>query len=217
MSPADESSVVPTSDPYEELLPSRLLSDPYEEVMIPGYSQRDETREAVDAEIGSLMARATQRHLRRSRLEMEKMTTLTFLSLFSGPATFENPRATKKHRGTVAGATRRPDTDEIDFELLQLRYSDLEEERDKAHQESAGLREECKRLQQELAQTRVSLAFFAAETGKWRWAAANARTRLETAMREFWVGIRGASWEVVLKDFGVAIVAVTSVLRNPAR
>ncbi|KAJ7810374.1 hypothetical protein B0H14DRAFT_3757670 [Mycena olivaceomarginata] len=63
MSSTDElSNVVPTSDPYEELLgPSPLRSsDPYEEVNIPGFSQRDETRDAVDAEFKSLHDHASE-------------------------------------------------------------------------------------------------------------------------------------------------------------
>lgn len=79
MSSTDElSNVVPTSDPYEELLgPSPLRSsDPYEEVNIPGFSQRDETRDAVDAEFKSLHDHAARRELRRSRLQMETSVTV---------------------------------------------------------------------------------------------------------------------------------------------
>ncbi|KAJ7757920.1 hypothetical protein B0H16DRAFT_1457491 [Mycena metata] len=188
------SSVIPTSDPYEELLPNRQLeSDPYEEVIIPGYSQRDETREAVDAELQSLYDLGEKRALRRARLEMEA------------------------HPGSLTPAgtpTTKIRGDDMDFDLLRLRCNDLEEERDNAQRESAKLTREGEELRQELHQLRVSLAFFTKETGRWRWVAANARTRLETAMRVMRAGIHGASWEFVLDEFEVAITAVINVLRN---
>lgn len=110
-----------------------------------------------------------------------------------------------------------PAVEDIEYDLLRLHCDDLKEERDKAQEESAELREECKRLRQELDQHRVSLAFFTGETGRWRWAAANAHTRLETAMRCLQAGIRGTSWDVTLDKFEVAIAAVINVLRNPAK
>ncbi|KAJ7803463.1 hypothetical protein B0H14DRAFT_3154451 [Mycena olivaceomarginata] len=158
MSSTDElSNVVPTSDPYEELLgPSPLRSsDPYEEVNIPGFSQRDETRDAVDAEFKSLHDHAARRELRRSRLQWKRASRT--------PSTTENYHAAKRHC-TMAAAV-----EDIEYDLLRLHCDDLKEERDNAQEESAELREECKRLRQELDQHRVSLAFFTGETGRWRW------------------------------------------------
>ncbi|KAJ7807467.1 hypothetical protein B0H14DRAFT_3152448 [Mycena olivaceomarginata] len=189
--PMSNSFVVPTSDPYEELLLASRVpsSDLYEEVALPGYSQRDETREAVDAEFRGLIDQANRRDIRRSRFEIKTVTAPNTGSL----ATAKNSRAAKKY----------PRLDSLDFDLLRLQCNDLEEARDKAQQECAELRTECTRLRQELDQHRVSLAFFGAETGRWRWAAASAHTKLEKAMRELRAGISGASWVVVLEEFGV--------------
>ncbi|KAJ7729214.1 hypothetical protein B0H14DRAFT_3169247 [Mycena olivaceomarginata] len=148
MSSTDElSNVVPTSDPYEELLgPSPLRSsDPYEEVNIPGFSQRDETRDAVDVEFKSLHDHAARRELRRSRLQMEMSVTVNPVHPGT-PSTPENYHAAKRHR-TMAAAV-----EDIEYDLLRLHCDDLKEERDKAQEESAELREECKRLRQELDQ-----------------------------------------------------------------
>jgi hypothetical protein len=76
--PTDDRSqfVVPTSDPYEELLLASRVpsSDLYEEVALPGYSQRDETREAVDAEFRGLIDQANRRDIHRSRFEIKTVT-----------------------------------------------------------------------------------------------------------------------------------------------
>jgi uncharacterized protein (DUF3084 family) len=77
-----------------------------------------------------------------------------------------------------------PDND-VDIDLLILHCSELEEERDRAQEECLLLRSEKDKIVQELSQCKRSLTFFQKETGRWRWAAANADTRVRTVLREF--------------------------------
>ncbi|KAJ7778811.1 hypothetical protein DFH07DRAFT_766012 [Mycena maculata] len=209
-------------------------SDPFEEVFIPGYSQRDETRVEVEAHIESLLEKGRQREARLTQLET---ATQNFSQLgnfpppgidLARPHSRSPSRCTTAKKRRVACATCTDDrTDlDLDLDLLQLQCNDLEAECDRAKDESASLREECDRLKEEnakleaeLHQYKVSIAFFRKETGRWRWAAANARTRLDSAMQHFGIimeAVSSTSIQSAMQEFGVAMVAVSGVLRNPA-
>ncbi|KAJ7104567.1 hypothetical protein C8R43DRAFT_1141000 [Mycena crocata] len=89
---------------------------------------------------------------------------------------------------------------ELDIDLLRVQFNDMEVERDNAQEEAAELHKECislreenAKLKAELDQYKRSLKFFQKETGRWRWAAAHAHTRIQTAMREFRGAMEGAS------------------------
>lgn len=73
---------------------------------------------------------------------------------------------------------------QLDFELLRIQFFEMEEERDVAQADCARLRAECVRLQAKLTETERSLEFFQRETGRWRWAAASSRTKIERVLRE---------------------------------
>ncbi|KAJ7461711.1 hypothetical protein B0H11DRAFT_112300 [Mycena galericulata] len=207
-------------------------SDPYEEVFIPGFSQRDETREEVEAHIESLLENGRQRAVRRAQLEAVSQSSSPPHSGIARPPSPSFTTTTPKRicvsvtSSTLADDRTADHTDhDLDVELLQLQCNDLEAERDRVKDESASLRAECDRLKQEnedlraeLYQYKVSGAFFRKETGRWRWAAANARTRIDSAMREFGVIMEAMSSPPIksaMRDFGIAMVAVSGVLKNP--
>ncbi|KAJ7810167.1 hypothetical protein B0H14DRAFT_3757942 [Mycena olivaceomarginata] len=163
MATFDDDFVVPTSDPLEDLLIPIPSSDPYEEVLIPGFSQRDDTRAEVDAIIQSLHTRAVGREIRRTQRE-EKAARRLVLS----PSPYSRG-AMKKLR--QSGATSHQDLD-LELDLLRLQCKNLEEQ-------CGNLRAECDRLRNEFHQHQLSLTFFQRETGRWRWAAANAGHALQ--------------------------------------
>ncbi|KAJ7659003.1 hypothetical protein B0H17DRAFT_1145416 [Mycena rosella] len=169
-------------------------SNPYEDVLIPGFSQRYEAMEEVENEIVRLLEKGAQKLARRAELEAELGAILaaeeSFCTLIYSPpeAAHSSLASGGLQKRCIACATCADDrTDDIDVELLRLQCNDLEAERDSAL-------EECQRLRQENVRDRARhktlVAFARKETGHWRRAAANANTRLESAMRDLGVAIR---------------------------
>ncbi|KAJ7839406.1 hypothetical protein B0H13DRAFT_2366860 [Mycena leptocephala] len=74
--------------------------------------------------------------------------------------------------------------DTLDFELLRLQYYEVETERDEAQAECIRLRTELAQAQAKLRETQTSLKFFQKETGRWRWAAASAHTKIQAFLRD---------------------------------
>ncbi|KAJ7607054.1 hypothetical protein FB45DRAFT_1136045 [Roridomyces roridus] len=227
MTDSTDTFEVPTSDPFEELeIPA---SDPYEEVYIPGFSQRDETREEVDCLIESLLQKSHRKAARRQELEeaaqaqWEVAAAATAARCADNKSTFESARPppspvalpTKRRRVSEAADS----DDDTELDLLRLQYNDLEEERDEARDECNRLRDVVTKLEAKLQQREISGAFFRKETGRWRWAALNAGTRLDAAMRELERVLRrgfGAPFEGAFHSFGVKMVLVSDALKSPA-
>ncbi|KAJ7115665.1 hypothetical protein C8R44DRAFT_927106 [Mycena epipterygia] len=208
---------VPTSDPSEEALLAVPSSDPYEEVIIPGFSQRDETSDEVDKLIQALYDKSANRAARRAVIEADEAARRTELEAQSESATTQSRTRSRSRSPPIPPKRQRrgDDSNEIDLELLRLQYGDMEAERDGAQEQVLSLqadydqlRTEHRKLQFELQQYKGSLSFFQKETGRWRWAAANAFTRITTAMREFQGGGEMAK-------FIAAMGVVSDVLKHP--
>lgn len=60
----------------------------------------------------------------------------------------------------------------------------MEAERDEAQAECIRLRTELAQAQAKLRETQTSLKFFQKETGRWRWAAASAHTKIQAFLRD---------------------------------
>ncbi|KAJ6578547.1 hypothetical protein B0H19DRAFT_1371297 [Mycena capillaripes] len=160
MSFSDEEQCIPTSDPFEE-------------VLLPSYSQREETREEVERLMLDQHKRSQAKQIRRMLIKAEKRGKIP---THSGQSQIGRSCPSKKLCDLDNG---------VDLDLLILHCSELEEERDRAQEECLLLRGEKEKIVQELRQCKRSLTFFQKETGRWRWAAANADTRVRTVLREF--------------------------------
>ncbi|KAJ7814412.1 hypothetical protein B0H14DRAFT_1419305 [Mycena olivaceomarginata] len=95
-----------------------------------------------------------------------------------------NGREDSEPKDRVSAGSGTNDDAQLDFELLRIQFFEMEEERDVAQADCARLRAECVRLQAKLTETERSLKFFQRETGRWRWAAASSRTKIERVLRE---------------------------------
>ncbi|KAJ7696533.1 hypothetical protein B0H17DRAFT_1130930 [Mycena rosella] len=159
-----DNTVVPTSDPAEELLVDVPASNPYEEVVINGYSQRDNTREAVEALMDAELRHAEAKLNRRLQLEAKLA------------------RRNEEDRNLDL------DLLSLKYGELEAEHDNLQEKYDSLCEEHARLQEEHTKLAADFHPYKISLPYFQRETGRWRWAAANGYTRITAAMREFMAG-----------------------------
>ncbi|KAJ7836515.1 hypothetical protein B0H13DRAFT_1913007 [Mycena leptocephala] len=163
MSESDDELLVPTSDPYEE-------------VLFPGYSQRDETRERVEDLVAEQLKHSQAKEVHRVLLAAGRTESTRYCldrsTSASSPAGSRTPKSSQKHPNR-------------DINLLLLHCQELEQERDKALEKCRHLQNEHDKTSEQLRQCKLALTFFQKETGRWRWAAANAHTRMQSAVRDF--------------------------------
>jgi hypothetical protein len=126
----------------------------------------------------------------------------------SSPAGSRTPKSSQKHPSeskSVKVFVLVPHTGcstDRDIDLLLLHCQELEQERDKALEKCRHLQNEHDKTSEQLRQCKLALTFFQKETGRWRWAAANAHTRMQSAVRDFQTTLG-------------TLAAVSDELRNP--
>ncbi|KAJ7488710.1 hypothetical protein B0H11DRAFT_1912862 [Mycena galericulata] len=158
-----------------------------DDIEAPCFSQRDETSkdlgEKYDDIIKAGLAQQNARRIKARALADNTGASDSDILLAAQDST------TTAHGGMDTEDSPKlesslDDDAQLDFELLRLEYFDMEADRDQAQAECVRLQNECTRLEGKLKETQVSLRFFQGETGRWRWAAASAHTKIQSFARE---------------------------------